>query len=256
MKYDDTTLEYLIQEALKEESESMNIPPSQQIWQKILLDRQTVKAMGKPIYQRFYTTGAIACLILIVSFVGLFMSNQSAIAINNRILKTVVDFFTPSQTTGVVSVSISSNPAPTSDMPPPPPDWPLDTGEKVVTLEQARLDASFDFMMPSFLPKGIRLDIITVLDGFRVNQYYRSDKNRLIIEQRHFTGGFASSHQFSSSKVKKVHINSAEATLVTQRNPYTGLDQIHILWCVDNINFGIQTDLSERDALKIARSLK
>ena len=93
MKPDNMTLERLIQEALKEESENMYIPPSQQIWQKILLDRQTVKAMGKPIYQRFYTTGAIACLILIVSFVGLFMSNQSAIAINNRIVKLLWVFY-------------------------------------------------------------------------------------------------------------------------------------------------------------------
>lgn len=256
MKPDNMTLERLIQEALKEESENMYIPPSQQIWQKILSDRQTAKAMGKLCYQKLYTAGAIACMIVVVSFVGLFMSNQSAIAVNNRIVKTVVGFFTSPETTGVVSVSMSSNPSPTPDMPPPPPDWPLDTGEKVVTLEQAHLEASFDFLIPSFLPRNMSLDIITVLDGFRVNQYYRSDNNRLIIEQRHFTGGFASSHHFASSKVKKVHINGAEATLITQQNPYTGQAQIHILWCLDNISFSIQTDLGERDALKVARSLK
>lgn len=256
MKPDDIALECLIQEALKEESESILIPPSQKIWQKILSDRLTAKAIGKPIYQRFHTAGAIACLVVIVLFIGLFISNQPAIAINNRILKTVVDFFSSSEATGVVSVSMSSNPSPTPDMPPPPPDWPLETGEKVVTLEQARSEASFDFIMPSFLPKGISLDIITVLDGFRVNQYYRSDNNKLIIEQCHIPGGFASGHYFASSKVKKVYINGVEATLVTQHNPYTGKSQIHILWCQDNISFSIQTDLGERNALKIARSLK
>jgi hypothetical protein len=51
MKPDNMTLERLIQEALKEESENMYIPPSQQIWQKILSDRQTAKAMGKLCYQ-------------------------------------------------------------------------------------------------------------------------------------------------------------------------------------------------------------
>ena len=52
MKPDNMTLERLIQEALKEESENMYIPPSQQIWQKILSDRQTAKAMGKLCYQK------------------------------------------------------------------------------------------------------------------------------------------------------------------------------------------------------------
>ena len=257
MKPDDITLKCLIQEALKEESESMFIPPSQHIWQKILSDRQTAKVICKPFYQRFDSLKAIACLGVIVLFIGLFIFNQqSAIAINNKFFKTVVDFFTTSETTGIVSVSMSSNPSPAPDMPPPPPDWPLDTGEKVVTLEQARLEASFDFILPSFLPKNVSLDIITVLDGFRVNQYYLSDNNRLIIEQHHIPGGFASSHHFASAKVKKVLINGAEATLVTQHNPYTGKNEIHILWCQDNINYSIQTDLDQRIALKIARSLK
>lgn len=255
MRPDENDLEYLIYEVLKEESENMLIPPSQHIWQKILLNQQTSEAARKPIYQRLYTPKAVACLITVVLLIGFSVATQPAIAINNRILKTVVDFFSP-QETGVVSISMSSNPSPTPDMPPPPPDWPLATGEKVMTVEQARLEASFDFILPSFLPKGISLDIITVLNGFRVNQYYRSDKNTLIIEQHHIPGGFASSHYFASAKVKKVNINGAEATMVTQNNPYTGENQIHILWCQDDINFSVQTDLDKKSAIKIARSLK
>lgn len=151
---------------------------------------------------------------------------------------------------------MSSNPSPTPDMPPPPPDWPLDTEETVMTLDQAQIKASFDFKMPSYLPKGISLDIITVLHGYRVRQYYRSDKNRLIIEQHHVPEGFASSHTFNSSRVKKVKINGIEGTLIIQNNPYTGQNQIHILWCEDSIKFRIETDLSKKAALNIARSIE
>lgn len=256
MKSNELNLESLIQEILQEDAENIVVPPPQHIWQKISSDRQTAKTIRGSLYKRFSTSKAIACFVIFVLFIGLFISNQSAIAINSNILKTVVDFFSSPETTGSVNVSISKNTLPDSNAPLPPPDWPLATGEKVVTLEQARSEASFNFTMPSYLPKGVSLDIITLLNEFRVNQYYRSDKNRLIIEQHYVSGGFASSYYFSSSKVKKVNINGTEATLITQNNPYTGQNQIHILWCIDDIEFNLKTDLSEKDALKVARSLK
>ncbi|AEE91691.1 conserved protein of unknown function [Tepidanaerobacter acetatoxydans Re1] len=257
MKPNELNLESLIQEIFQEDAENVIVPPPQHIWEKISSDRQTAKTIRRSsLHQRFSTSKAIACFVISVLFIGLFISNQPAIAINSNILKTVVDFFSSPETTGSVNVSISKNTLPDSDAPLPPPDWPLDTGEKVVTLEQARSEAAFNFIMPSYLPKGVSLDIITVLNEFRVNQYYRSDKNRLVIEQHYFSGGFASSYYFSSSKVKKVNINGTEATLITQNNPYTGQNQIHILWCIDDIEFNLKTDLSEKDALKVARSIK
>ncbi|NLU10017.1 MAG: DUF4367 domain-containing protein [Tepidanaerobacter acetatoxydans] len=256
MKSNELNLESLIQEILQEDAENIVVPPPQHIWQKISSDRQTAKTIRGSLYKRFSTSKAIACFVIFVLFIGLFISNQSAIAINSNILKTVVDFFSSPETTGSVNVSISKNTLPDSNAPLPPPDWPLATGEKVVTLEQARSEASFNFTMPSYLPKGVSLDIITVLNEFRVNQYYRSDKNRLIIEQHYVSGGFASSYYFSSSKVKKVNINGTEATLITQNNPYTGQNQIYILWCIDDIEFNLETDLSEKDALRVARSIK
>ncbi|WP_213973849.1 DUF4367 domain-containing protein [Tepidanaerobacter acetatoxydans] len=256
MKPNELNLESLIQEIFQEDAENIIVPPPQHIWEKISSDRQTAKTIRGSLYKRFSTSKAIACFVIFVLFIGFFISNQSAIAINSNILKTVVDFFSSPETTGSVNVSISKNTLPDSDAPLPPPDWPLATGEKVVTLEQARAEAAFNFIIPSYLPKGVSLDIITVLNEFRVNQYYRSDKNRLVIEQHYFSGGFASSYYFASSKVKKVNINGTEATLIMQNNPYTSQNQIYILWCLDDIEFNLKTDLSEKEALKVARSLK
>jgi hypothetical protein len=153
-------------------------------------------------------------------------------------------------------ITMDNTSTPPPDAPPPPPDWPLATGEKVVAPEQARAEASFSFKEPSYLTRGLKLDIITLMDKNMVNQYYRSDKNKLIISQQYLPGDFASSHMFTNARAKKVNINGVEGTLISQHNPYSGKDELTILWFVDSIRFRVETDLNEREALKIVRSLK
>jgi hypothetical protein len=254
----ESYLEDLIKDTLLEEAQRIDVPPSDTVWAKIDAARKKKKLFHSLLHKNGAFRFQLAAASLIIFILGtlLYFTHPSAVnARSNRILKTVVDLFrSPAPADIIITMDNTSTPPP--DAPPPPPDWPLATGEKVVAPEQARAEASFSFKEPSYLTRGLKLDIITLMDKNMVNQYYRSDKNRLIISQRHMPGDFASSHMFSNVRAKKVNINGVEGTLVSQRNPYSGKDELTIIWFADSISFRVETDLNERETLKIVRSLK
>lgn len=253
----ESYLEDLIKDTLLEEAQRIDVPPSDTVWAKISAAQKRKIRHGLLHESRaFRFQLAVASLLIFILGTLFYFANPSPVnARSNRILKTVVDLFRrPAPADIMITMDNTSTPPP--DAPPPPPDWPLATGEKVVAPEQARAEASFSFKEPSYLTRGLKLDIITLMDKNMVNQYYRSDKNRLIISQRHMPGDFASSHMFTNARAKKVNINGVEGTLVSQHNPYSGKDELTILWFVDSIRFRVETDLNERETLKIVRSLK
>jgi hypothetical protein len=256
---EELNLEDLIRQTLHEEANRIDAPPPDKIWANIAGGKEVSRFLKKFATKHKLSVFQLVAASLVVLFLGAavyFLNPPTADALSSRVLKTVVEFFIKPEPPSDITISMSNTSSPPPGAPPPPPDWPLATGERVVTLEQAQSEASFSFKKPSYLPRGMTLDIVTVLDKYAVNQYYRSDKNRLIIGQQYMPGDFASSSFFAGGRVKKVNIKGIEGTLVVQHNPHSGKDRLHILWFDDKIRFEMDTDLSEREALKIARSLE
>jgi len=241
-------IENLIEDILQENADLISVPASHEAWLRF---NHRKKRNLKSIFPL-----ATACFITIAFCITLGLWEPStANAISNRMLKTVVDIFSSESPTDV-SISLSN----TTDVPShshnAPPDWPLDTDETVVTMEEARANASFTFKIPTFIPKGVKLDIITILNRTRVKQYFRSGDDILIIAQDYIPFDFASNYSFSQAKVKKVKIGNQEATLVSQHNPYTHKDKNYLLWFEDNVKYTIETTLKAKTAIKIASSLQ
>ncbi|KKM09161.1 hypothetical protein SY88_20015 [Clostridiales bacterium PH28_bin88] len=254
-------LEELIRESLAEEASRVLPPPPEEVWPKIAVGLEGKKfrfISGLPGRHWFSPQVAVIALLLLVVGIVSFGTMPSAGAFNRRLFSVVVDLLSGGNETTYsdVSISRSNKTPPPPDAPPPPPDWPLATGERVVTVEDARAAAAFPFKQPIYLPRGMALDIITLINPEQINQYFRSPKNRLIIRQRYITGDFASGSFFSNARVKKVKISEVEGTLVVQRNPYTGRDQVSIMWFDNSIDFHLEGDISEKEALKVANSLK
>lgn len=254
-------LEELIRESLAEEA-SQVIPPSpEEVWPKITAGLEGKKfrfISGLPGRRWFSPQFAVIALLVLMVGIISFSTIPSAGAFNRRFFSVVVDLLNgggPAPYSDV-NISRSNRTPPPPGAPPPPPDWPLATGERVVTVEEARAAAAFPFRQPAYLPKGMALDIITVVNPERINQYFRSSKNRLIIRQWYITGDFASGSYFSNAQVTKVKIAGVEGTLVVQRNPYTGRDEVTIMWFDNNIDFLLEGDIGEKEALKVANSLK
>lgn len=248
-------LENFIRETLEEQTARINIPPSDGVWAKITA-RLEQEDLQKPFIMRKWYIQAVAAGLLILIFTSAYYvyNPPMVTATSNRILKTVVSFFSnpaPSD----IAISMSNTTEPPPDAPPPPPDWPLETGERVVTMNEAVEKVDFKVKVPTYLPKGLTLDIITIFDDYEVKQYFRSEKNRLILSQRHTPGDFASSSVFSNARVKKVKVQGVEATLVKQNNPYMETTEITLMWFADNIIYRAETDLPERELLKAMNSL-
>lgn len=243
-------IEHLIKEVLWEESENILVPSSKEAWEKF-----ESRLRECPQRNRLRFSYTAACLIAILLAITIFLSQpSSANAINNRILKTIVEVLNPHYGYGDINLSLNQS----ADRPfdsSAPPDWPLDTEEKVVTWERAQAESSFSIKKPIFMPKELQLDIITVLND-RVKQYYRSKNHTLIISQHYLPGEFASSSFFSSARAKKIKIHDIEATLINQPDPYNNKNKIYIIWFEDKVKYSIETTLRERVAIQIARSLK
>ncbi|KKM11996.1 hypothetical protein SY88_05610 [Clostridiales bacterium PH28_bin88] len=256
-----TKLEELIRESLAEEASQVLPPSPEEVWPKIAAGLEGKKyglISGLPGRHWFSPQVAVIALLLLAVGIASFSTMPSAGAFNRRLFSVVVDLLTGGNemTYGDVSISRSNKTPPPPDAPPPPPDWPLATGERVVTVEDARAAAAFPFKQPVYLPKGMALDVITVVSPERINQYFRTPQNRLIIRQQYIAGDFASGSFFSNARVKKVKISEVEGTLVVQRNPYTGRDQVSVMWFDNSIDFRLEGDISEKEALKVANSLK
>ncbi|MGI6603842.1 MAG: DUF4367 domain-containing protein [bacterium] len=260
----ESQLDELIVEALAEEAGQVAVPQARDIWDKIagqLLHQEQPQPKGLTgwLIKRVPTRAVAAAALVLAMGVFFFGAAPEAGAFGRRLFSVVVDFFAASTAPqyGDVGISMARRTPPPPDAPPPPPDWPLATGERVVSLDQAREEAAFAFKVPEYLPKGMALDIITVLRPERINQYFRTtDGRRLVIRQDYIPGDFAASSFFSNAKVQKVNIAGAEGTMITQRNPYTGRDSAIIMWFAGDINFRLEGDLSSREALRVARSLK
>jgi len=264
MRHDDNEIEdrlfdEFLSRVIKEIADDIEVPPFEEMWPEIekkLKQNMEAKQAQKKNRTMIFRLTAAFLIFFGVGIVAYLSSPLTVNALNNKIFKTVVSIFVREPEPADVNISMSNTSEPPPGAPPPPPDWPLATGEKVVSVEEARAEAAFTFKTPDYLPKEVKLDIITLLNKYMVNQYFRSGKNRLTIEQRYTPGQFASSSTFRDAQIKKVDINGTEASLVIQHNSYTGTDTINILWFADSIQFRLETDLSEREALKVARSLK
>ncbi|MDK2855983.1 MAG: hypothetical protein PWQ41_1772 [Bacillota bacterium] len=249
-------IENLLKEALHEEAARVAVPPADEAWARL-----TASLSPKPERQawlaRLRRVPPLAAVILVAAVLAAVALGYSANAgaFGRRVFSLVVGILQGGTPPQDVHISMANVTPPPSGAPTPPPDWPLATGERVVTLDEARKEAGFAFKEPSYLPRGLARDIVTLLPA-QVNQYFRGEDSQLVLSQNYAPRDFAASSFFRNARVQKVSIGSAKGALVVQQNPLTKRDEVTLLWFADDIEFRLQGNISPGEALKVARSLR
>lgn len=249
-------LEKLLQESLHDEAAQVAVPPAEEAWARLStsLGQKPARHVWPERLRRFSPLAAAVLAAVVLTAAALGYSSAAG-AFGRRFFSLVVNVLQGETQPQDVHISMSNVTPPPPGAPPPPPDWPLATGERVVTPAEARKEAGFAFKEPAYLPRGLARDIVTLLPA-QVNQYFRGQDGKLILRQHHTPRDFAASSFFRNARVEKVNISGTEGTLVVQRNPFTQRDEVTLLWFADNIEFRLEGNISSREALKVARSLK
>jgi hypothetical protein len=247
----------LLKEAVREEAAGVVVPPADEAWARLAasLGPKPERKARPARLRRVPPLAAVVFVAAVLTAAASGYYSASAGAFGRRVFSLVVGILQRGTPPQDVHITMSNMTPPPPGAPPPPPDWPLATGERVVTLDEARKEAGFAFKEPSYLPSGLARDIVTLLPA-QVNQYFRGRDSRLVLSQHYAPRDFAASSFFRNARVQKVSIGSAEGTLVVQQNPFTKRNEVTLLWFADNIEFRLQGNISPGEALKVARSLK
>lgn len=253
-----SSLEDLIRESLAEEARLVVPPPAEDVWNRVAraIAGGAILTTAKRKSPRRLPAQVAAAVLFLVVVSASFAATSSAGAFGHRFFSLVVSLFPANPAPHDVNISLANVTPPPPDAPPPPPDWPLATGERVLPLEEARKTAGFSFLQPTYLPKGMKLDIVTVLSSEMINQYFRGPNGRLVLRQHYIPGDFAASFNFKNAQVEKVNVGGAEGTLVKQRNPFSGREEVTLLWFTGSIEFRLEGDIGAGETLRVARSLR
>jgi len=120
-----------------------------------------------------------------------------------------------------------------------------------MTLEEAREEATFDILAPSYLPDGYEFDNAMLIQGFveSVSLTYRNGDERLGISETVFEDKPHTSQIMDSAEV--VSINDVEGKLVTIYDDYKMLQ-----WEIGNVQLTITGTLDKEEMIQIAESMQ
>jgi len=121
---------------------------------------------------------------------------------------------------------------------------------QAMTLEQAQEEATFDILVPSYLPDGYEFENAMVIQGFveTVSLTYHNDDERLGISEMVFEDEPQTSPIMDSAEV--VNINDVEGKLVTIYD-----DNKMLQWEIGNIQLTLSGSLDKEDLIQIAESM-
>lgn len=119
-----------------------------------------------------------------------------------------------------------------------------------MTLEEAREEATFDILVPSYIPEGYEFDNAMVFQGFveTISLTYRNGDERLGISETVFEDEPQTSPIMDSAE--DVSINDAEGKLVTIYDNYKMLQ-----WEIGNIQLTLTGSLDKEELIQIAESM-
>ena len=122
---------------------------------------------------------------------------------------------------------------------------------QAMTLEEAGEEATFDILVPSYLPDGYEFDNAMVIQGFveTVSLTYKNGDERLGISEIVFEDEPQTSQIMDSAEV--VSINDVEGKLVTIYDDYKVLQ-----WEIGNIQLTLSGSLDKEELIQIAESMQ
>ncbi|KAF5418948.1 MAG: Outer membrane lipoprotein-sorting protein [Candidatus Methanocomedens sp.] len=121
---------------------------------------------------------------------------------------------------------------------------------QAMTLEEAGEEATFDILVPSYLPDGYEFDNAMVIQGFveTVSLTYKNGDEGLGISEIVFEDEPQTSQIMDSAEV--VSINDVEGKLVTIYDDYKMLQ-----WEIGNIQLTLSGSLDKEELIQIAESM-
>ncbi len=122
---------------------------------------------------------------------------------------------------------------------------------QAMTLEEAGEEATFDILVPSYIPDGYEFDNAMVIQGFveTVSLTYKNGDERVGISETVFEDEPQTSPIMDSAEV--VSINDVEGKLVTIYN-----DNKMLQWEIGNIQLTISGTLDKEELIQIAESIQ
>jgi outer membrane lipoprotein-sorting protein len=125
-----------------------------------------------------------------------------------------------------------------------------------LTLDEARAQAGFTLLVPSYLPDGVTLIDVFTVDGAFVLHYDHSVVSftitqRLSQEAEELEQRLAEQRLLQRMDEQEIAVRGQTATLVTD-----GLDNSFLTWTEDGVSVTIAGRISEDEILKIAESLQ
>lgn len=122
---------------------------------------------------------------------------------------------------------------------------------QAMTLEEAGEEATFDILVPSYLPDGYEFDNAMVIQGFveTVSLTYKNGDEGLGISEIVFEDESQTSQIMDSAEV--VSINDVEGKLVTIYDDYKMLQ-----WEIGNIQLTLTGSLDKEELIQIAESMQ
>ena len=122
---------------------------------------------------------------------------------------------------------------------------------QAMTLEEAGEEATFDILVPSYLPDGYEFDNAMVIQGFveTVSLTYKNGDEGLGISEIVFEDEPQTSQIMDSAEV--VSINDVEGKLVTIYDDYKMLQ-----WEIGNIQLTLSGSLDKEELIQIAESMQ
>ncbi|WNF35040.1 DUF4367 domain-containing protein [Bacillaceae bacterium IKA-2] len=242
--------EQLIEEAIKENFDNVPDPllSKEASWEEIQKKKEPQKS-DRP--KKYMKRVVVAAIIMTVISLSLFKP-QSTSAFN-----WVTNFFTKAQgTVTQLMGTLGNSPPPDENQPIPEIERHLPEINVVrMSIEEANEVASFDIVIPSYVPEGFKFRDITVelIDDKKSDQMilnYVKGEETLTIRETNIqeqTGYSMGVDNEDTDLIEEVDIQGNKGTLLVFKDGSKKL-----IWVVQEVQFIIDSQLSEEEKIKIA----
>lgn len=257
-KRSDKDMDRLIEEAIKEEFNSITPPMStNEAWEMFNKRREQKKRKNKSIkiltiFNKKFVY-VVSSIIIVISLFALAPQNGAAFSkiteIFNKIQGNVVQLFIK------VGGSEENENGPSSD------EFTVIEGSEVISeqmnLEQAQQETEFPIIVPKRLPSGVHLKNVTVLKKANIKSKeiylnYMGSDNQFTIREMVVGNrfGFGASFDQEDTKVEEININGHKANLIKYKNGFMGL-----VWITQNHYLSIEGNITKEQIIRIAESM-
>lgn len=244
-------IDLLIKKALKVRYDNIICPPSDKVWESVLarLRKQQRKEM-----LRRYRPVAVACTFCLILSLFLAYFYTPAMAFANRFIKSVEEF---AQNTLRIHKKVVVDE-----------EQKGEAGRVRIfddpRIGEAQEKISFTLRIPAYIPKDFVLNKVDVLNDnrereviiftYKNNIEKEKEKEFIQIMQQSISDGrdvTVNVRKDDNTKIKHIKLDGIEYTLVTYEENLNKL-----LWDSGNVSYKIDASLSEKEIMKIAKSMK